>query len=192
MGKKKVGTNQCCESGSVGSICFWASWIRIRILQSEVWIRIRILLLSSKNDNDINVPSNKQKTLYKNLFFVGVLKVSDENSRIRIHYSEAWIRGSGCGSTLKCHGSATLVPYQSVTKKKQLRQRRMLAFRLLFQERFKFKKRLFRNRKVAPKCTNSNSGAADIWQYFNQGSPEDFDYKAKNIALKVQIPVVQH
>ncbi len=28
--------NQCCgsgsESGSTGSICFWASWIRIRIL----------------------------------------------------------------------------------------------------------------------------------------------------------------
>ncbi len=41
-------------------------------------------------------------------FFVGVLKVNDENSRIRIriHYSEAWIRGPG--STPKCHGSATL------------------------------------------------------------------------------------
>jgi hypothetical protein len=37
------------------------------------------------------------------------LKVKDENSRIRIHYSEAWIRGSGPGSTPKCHGSATLV-----------------------------------------------------------------------------------
>jgi hypothetical protein len=41
------------------------------------------------------------------------LKVNDENRRIRIriliriHESEAWIRGSG--STPKCHGSATLV-----------------------------------------------------------------------------------
>jgi hypothetical protein len=42
---------QCCgsgsESGSTGSTCFWASWIRIRIHRSEVWIRI--LLLSCKN-----------------------------------------------------------------------------------------------------------------------------------------------
>ncbi len=37
---------QCCGSGSTGSTCFWASWIRIRIL---LWIRIRILLSSSKN-----------------------------------------------------------------------------------------------------------------------------------------------
>jgi hypothetical protein len=52
-----------------------------------------------------------------NYFFVGNLKVNEENSRIRIrirvriririHLSEAWIRGSG--STPKCHGSATLV-----------------------------------------------------------------------------------
>jgi hypothetical protein len=35
------------------------------------------------------------------------LKGNDENSRIRIHLSEAWIRGSG--STPKCHGSATLL-----------------------------------------------------------------------------------
>ncbi len=42
------------------------------------------------------------------LFFVGILKVNDENSRIRIHYSEAWIRGSRSGSAPKCHGSATL------------------------------------------------------------------------------------
>jgi hypothetical protein len=49
--------------------------------------------------NDVNVPlkSNKPKNLLKNSFFVGVLKVNDENSsiriRIRIHQSEAWIRG---------------------------------------------------------------------------------------------------
>ncbi len=46
--------------------------------------------------------------LFLNQFFVGVLKVNDENGRIliRIHLSEAWIRGSG--STPKCHGSAKL------------------------------------------------------------------------------------
>jgi hypothetical protein len=38
---------QCCGSGSTGSTCFWASWIRIQIHKSEVWIRI--LLSLSKN-----------------------------------------------------------------------------------------------------------------------------------------------
>jgi hypothetical protein len=56
--------------------------------------------------NDVNVPSksNKLKNFLKKLVF-GVLKVIDEN--ILIHYSEAWIPGSG--STPKCHGSATLL-----------------------------------------------------------------------------------
>jgi hypothetical protein len=35
------------------------------------------------------------KSLLKKLFFVDILKVNDESSRIWIHYSEAWIRGSG-------------------------------------------------------------------------------------------------
>jgi hypothetical protein len=34
---------------------------------------------------------------------------SGSRTRIRIHWSEVWIRGSGSGSTPKCHGSATLV-----------------------------------------------------------------------------------
>jgi hypothetical protein len=42
--------------------------------------------------NDINVPSksNNQKNCVKNYFFAGILKVNDENSRIRIriHFSE--------------------------------------------------------------------------------------------------------
>ncbi len=55
--------------------------------------------------------SNKQKNCIKNYFFVGVLKVNDENSRIRIHLSETWIHGSGSGSGSipKCHGSARLL-----------------------------------------------------------------------------------
>jgi hypothetical protein len=58
---------------------------------TQSWIRIR-------------------NTAFLNKFFVGLLKVIDESRRIRIririHLSEAWIRGSG--STPKCHGSATL------------------------------------------------------------------------------------
>jgi hypothetical protein len=47
-----------------------------------------------------------EKRFTKILFVVGVLKVSDENGRIRIHQSEAWISGSGSSPT--CHGSETL------------------------------------------------------------------------------------
>ncbi len=101
----------------------------------RIWIRIRILLSTSKNNkknldsycfvsyfwlfifkNDVNAPSksNKQKIFnQKNYYFFAViLKVNEENNsiqiRIRIHWSEAWIRGSRSGSTPKCHGSATL------------------------------------------------------------------------------------
>ncbi len=49
-----------------------------------------------------------RKNCVKKIVFAGILKVNDENSRIRIHSSEAWICGSGSGSTPKCHGSATL------------------------------------------------------------------------------------
>jgi hypothetical protein len=75
--------------------------------QDPLWIRIRILLSSCKNSkknlgyyyfvtlldflslkNDVNVASksNKQKKLCKKISFsAGILKVNDENSRIRIH-----------------------------------------------------------------------------------------------------------
>jgi hypothetical protein len=29
----KLGCNQCYRSGSVGSVCFWTSWIRIHYLR---------------------------------------------------------------------------------------------------------------------------------------------------------------
>ncbi len=33
-GSKCISRIQCCGSGSVGSVCFWASWIRIRVHKS--------------------------------------------------------------------------------------------------------------------------------------------------------------
>ncbi len=83
---------------------FWASWIRI--CWSEVTLRVRILISSSKNSEKTLIPSVLRllfdllslKMVYmllpkvtginiflKNWFFVGVLKVNDEKSRIRIH-----------------------------------------------------------------------------------------------------------
>jgi hypothetical protein len=54
-----------------------------------------------------------RKKCVKNYFFAGILKVNDENSRIRIQDPnpdpEARIRGSRFGSTPKCHGSGTLI-----------------------------------------------------------------------------------
>ncbi len=50
----RICNYQCCGSGSV---CFWASWIRIQIHKSEVWIRIRILLSSSKKSKKTLVPN---------------------------------------------------------------------------------------------------------------------------------------
>jgi hypothetical protein len=64
--------------------------------------------LSLKNYVNLASKSNKQKKMYyKNKFFAGILKVNDENSRIRIHLSEAriririhpkmsWIRNTAC------------------------------------------------------------------------------------------------
>ncbi len=91
---------QCCGSGSTGSTCFWAS--RIRIHWSKVWDpdpdpSIIMQKNSKKNlvsycfvtlfdflswKNDVNVPSKSNKQ--KKFVFSGILKVNDENSRIRI------------------------------------------------------------------------------------------------------------
>jgi hypothetical protein len=95
----------------------------IRILLSSFYHQARKTLiltilgllldfLSLKNDVNVHSKSNKQKTFLKQ-FFVCILRINDENSRIRIRVrmqlSEAWIRGSGSASTPKCHGSGTLV-----------------------------------------------------------------------------------
>ncbi len=74
---------QCCGSGSEsGSTCFWASWIRIRIHWSEVWIRIRIRILLSSS-------KNCKKSL-DSYFFVTLFD---------------FLSGSGSGSISQRHGS---------------------------------------------------------------------------------------
>jgi hypothetical protein len=92
--------------------------IRIRIRIQIHWIHMFLGLLDPDPDPLVRSmdpdPSIIKQFCYfcLNYFFVGVLKVNDENSRIRIqiriHYSEAWIRGSGSGSTPKCYRSAKL------------------------------------------------------------------------------------
>ncbi len=74
-----VAWEQCCGSGSTGSTCFWASRIRIRIQQSKVWIRIRILLSSCKNSN-----KNRDSSCFVTLFEFLSLK-NDVNVASKSH-----------------------------------------------------------------------------------------------------------
>ncbi len=88
-----------------GSVCCWASCIRIRT--GNYFVRIRILpstskkliktlisvvellindFLSLKSDVNILTKSNHNKVLRK-YFFFGILEVTDKKSRIRIHKS---------------------------------------------------------------------------------------------------------
>ncbi len=133
--------NQCYGSGSVGSVCFWASWIRIRhyFVRIQICIRIRILPSTSKKlrktlispffvtsywllslKTDVNVPSKniKQKTLKENL-----LSVTEEKSRLRIRKSVVRIRGSG--SVSNCHRSTTLLIYQRF---KEILRQKLLCY----------------------------------------------------------------
>ncbi len=95
--------NQCC--GSVGSVHFWASWIRIQIRWSGVQIRI---LLSSRDNS----------------------KVNDVNSRIRIHLSEAWTVPDP-DPYPKCHESVVLLKYGTVLIDALTWTRRTLSINVL-------------------------------------------------------------
>ncbi len=115
--------HQCC--GSVGSVCFGASWIRIRnfyhqsqivmkiFLPSVLWLLFDFLSLNY----DVNVPSKSNKQ--KNTFFKLVFLLASWRSLTKIAGSRS---GSGFrfmsqmyGSSdpvrihPKCRGSATLV-----------------------------------------------------------------------------------
>jgi hypothetical protein len=75
-------------SGSgIGSFNQQAKTVRKTLILTVLCLLVDFLSLK----NYVNVPSKskKQKFFYKNFFFVGILKVNDENSRIRIRI---WIR----------------------------------------------------------------------------------------------------
>ncbi len=88
------------ESGS-GSFYHQAKIVSKTLIPTVLWL----FLDFSSLKNDVNVPLKKvinRKTFFY-LFFVGVFKVNDENSRswiririrIRIHTKMAWIRNTG-------------------------------------------------------------------------------------------------
>ncbi len=115
---------QCCGSvsGSVGSLCFWASRIRIRhylygsgsfhqqgkkVRKTLIFTNLWILFDFSSLKNKVNVPSksNKKITLIKNLFLLASCQPLTKKA------------GSGTGSVSQWYGSADLDPnlYQNVT-----------------------------------------------------------------------------
>ncbi len=102
---------QCSGSGSIsqrygsGSFYHQAKIVRKTLIPTILWLFLTFYLWKMMS---LYLQKVISRQLSKKLFLIGILKVNDENSRIRIHQSEAWIRGSGAGSTPKCHGSATL------------------------------------------------------------------------------------
>ncbi len=91
--KHELNTGKCygsgSESGSVGSVCFWASWIQI--------------LLSSCKNSKKNLRSYCFVTSLW-LFFILIAGSRSEFGSESESISQTWIRGS----TPKCHGSATV------------------------------------------------------------------------------------
>ncbi len=90
--RNSTGTYWNCQCSGSGSTYFCASRIRIFLESSKnskktlIPTVLRLLLDFLSLKNDVNVPSKKNE-LFLHYFFVGVLKVNDENSmiRIRIH-----------------------------------------------------------------------------------------------------------
>ncbi len=105
------GSGSISQRYGSGSGSFYHPAVRKILIPTALWLLLDFLSLKMMYKYLQKVISKKT---FKNLFCWPLGKVNDENSRIRIririHYSEAWIRGSryGSGSTPKCHGSATL------------------------------------------------------------------------------------
>ncbi len=77
--------SQRCGSGSGSGSFYQAKMVRKTLISAVLWILFD--LLPSKNYVKVPVPSQSsmQKNVFKKFyFFVGILKVNDENRRIRI------------------------------------------------------------------------------------------------------------
>ncbi len=96
-------TSHRCGSGS-GSFYDQAKIVRKTLIRTVLWLLLDFLSLK----NDVYVPSksNKQKSFFLSCQWRKNSRIWIR-IRIRIHYSEAWIRGSR--STPKFHGSGTLL-----------------------------------------------------------------------------------
>ncbi len=114
---KSKGLVQCCGSGSVGSVCFWISWIWIQIFLSSSKNSKKNLdsycfvtffdFLSSKNDVNVPSESNKLKKLVVCWPLEGQWRKQQDPDpdplvrgmvpRIRIHTNMSWIRNTGWG-----------------------------------------------------------------------------------------------
>jgi hypothetical protein len=81
------------------------------LISTNLWLFLAFYLWKMMLMYLQKVITNKQKKIVLKISFLlaswrSMTKIA--GSWIRIHYSEAWIRGYGSGSTPKCHGSGTL------------------------------------------------------------------------------------
>jgi hypothetical protein len=86
---------------------------KVRKTMNSTILRLLWDFLSWKTDANVPSKSIKQKNLEKNLFFSGILKVTDEKSRIRIRKSVVRIQGSESGSVPECQGQYVI--YQAIS-----------------------------------------------------------------------------
>ncbi len=112
FGPPGSGSGPISQRYGSGSFYHKAKIVRKTSIPTALWRFFSFLSLK----NDVNVPSksNTQKNLFLYLFFVGILKFNDENSRIRIciririhqsgmdpririrlHTKMSWIRNTG-------------------------------------------------------------------------------------------------
>ncbi len=106
-----LAQHQCSGSGSTGSTCFWASWIRIllslrkivrkTLISTVLWLPFDFLSLK----NDVEVPS--KSTMQKNFLKQIRILLASWRSMLKIE-------GSGSGSISQRRGSPDLDPHQNV------------------------------------------------------------------------------
>ncbi len=111
-------------SGSVSQRHGSGSLYQAKIANLDSWYCFVIslwLFIFEKWCNFTFKKKNKQKNLGKKYFFVGVLKVNEENSRIRSPSGSLSPRG-GSGSVSKCHRSPSVSKcHRSPTQLKRIR-----------------------------------------------------------------------
>ncbi len=101
-----------------GSHYHQAKIVRKTLISTVFWLFFDFLSL--KNDVMYLQKIISRKTFFKNWFFVAVLKVSDDYSRIwiRLYKSEAWIRGSGSEPKYQWIRNSATCPFLLTLRKK--------------------------------------------------------------------------
>jgi hypothetical protein len=94
---------------------------------------------------------------------------SGSRIRIRIHQSEAWIRGSGSGTTPKCHGSGTLLTGGLIFKSDEIKCTEAQISSLERNVLKKYNINQNTNTLLLKKCRHHVFAVLRIWIWLNRG-----------------------